>query len=134
MSSLRGPHVRSHDLGTGMRHRGYSLFFLHGRRFTSSNSSLPGARAFLIINFKQSCRRGAFAQAWQLRPGRQLSTRTALPLRRCGHCKRLAPTWADLAKEYKASGKVVVASVDCTVEKDVCNKAGVGGDCICPYR
>lgn len=47
----------------------------------------------------------------------------------CGHCKRLAPTWVELAEAFKDSDKVVIASVDCTVEKDVCNKAQVGTRC-----
>ena len=44
----------------------------------------------------------------------------------CGHCKRLAPTWDQLA-EQKTADDVVVAKVDCTKEKDVCSKAGVKG-------
>ena len=43
----------------------------------------------------------------------------------CGHCKQLAPTWDSLAKEFKDSDSVQVATVDCTVEKGVCNKAEV---------
>jgi thiol-disulfide isomerase/thioredoxin len=35
----------------------------------------------------------------------------------CGHCKKLAPTWEELATAAKADGKFKVASVDCTVEK-----------------
>ena len=33
----------------------------------------------------------------------------------CGHCKKLAPTWDELATAAK--GKFNVAKVDCTVEK-----------------
>jgi len=43
----------------------------------------------------------------------------------CGHCKRLAPTWEELATATK--GKFNVAKVDCTVEKDVCTEKGVRG-------
>jgi len=41
----------------------------------------------------------------------------------CGHCKRLAPTWEELAT--KASFDV--AKVDCTVETEVCKVQGVRG-------
>jgi len=43
----------------------------------------------------------------------------------CGHCKKLAPTWEELAT--KSKGKFNVAKVDCTVEKDVCTEKGVRG-------
>jgi len=43
----------------------------------------------------------------------------------CGHCKRLAPTWEELATNVK--GKFNVAKVDCTVEKDVCQEKGIRG-------
>ncbi|BDA40934.1 probable thioredoxin domain-containing protein 5 [Coccomyxa sp. Obi] len=45
----------------------------------------------------------------------------------CGHCKKLAPTWSQLADSYKDSEEVVIAQVDCTKEKDVCEKAEVTG-------
>ncbi|EIE27015.1 hypothetical protein COCSUDRAFT_83574 [Coccomyxa subellipsoidea C-169] len=41
----------------------------------------------------------------------------------CGHCKKLAPTWSQLADNYKNSKDVVIAQVDCTSAKDVCEKA-----------
>jgi thiol-disulfide isomerase/thioredoxin len=44
----------------------------------------------------------------------------------CGHCKRLAPTWADLAKEFQGNDSVMIASVDCTEHRDVCTSAEVG--------
>ena len=40
----------------------------------------------------------------------------------CGHCKRLEPEWAKLTH-----GSVVIAEVDCTVEKTTCSKYGVKG-------
>jgi len=43
----------------------------------------------------------------------------------CGHCKKLAPIWEELATASK--GKFNVAKVDCTVEKDVCTDNGVRG-------
>ena len=42
-----------------------------------------------------------------------------------GHCKRLAPTWKELAAAYKGHDKVAIAHVDCTVSRDVCQTAGV---------
>jgi thioredoxin domain-containing protein 5 len=43
----------------------------------------------------------------------------------CGHCKRLVPTWEELATTVK--GKFNVAKVDCTVEKDVASSNGIRG-------
>jgi len=43
----------------------------------------------------------------------------------CGHCKKLAPTWEELAT--KSKGKFNVAKVDCTVETDVCTKKEIRG-------
>mmetsp|Transcript_7214 Transcript_7214/g.10753 ORF Transcript_7214/g.10753 Transcript_7214/m.10753 type:complete len:125 (-) Transcript_7214:80-454(-) len=45
----------------------------------------------------------------------------------CGHCKRLAPTWTDLAKQYEGHEKVRIAKVDCTQQKDICTQQGVRG-------
>jgi len=42
----------------------------------------------------------------------------------CGHCKKMAPTWDELAA--KASG-FKVAKVDCTTEKGACERFGVRG-------
>jgi thiol-disulfide isomerase/thioredoxin len=41
--------------------------------------------------------------------------------------QRLAPTWDQLADHFKESQQVVIASVDCTEQKDICTKAEVGG-------
>eukprot|EP00004_Rigifila_ramosa_P025420 TRINITY_DN75_c1_g4_i1.p1 TRINITY_DN75_c1_g4~~TRINITY_DN75_c1_g4_i1.p1 ORF type:complete len:332 (+),score=72.77 TRINITY_DN75_c1_g4_i1:3-998(+) len=43
----------------------------------------------------------------------------------CGHCKALAPIWEEVAKELK--GEKVVAKVDCTTNKLVCERFKVGG-------
>eukprot|EP00178_Gracilaria_changii_P001898 TRINITY_DN1275_c0_g1_i2.p1 TRINITY_DN1275_c0_g1~~TRINITY_DN1275_c0_g1_i2.p1 ORF type:complete len:132 (-),score=10.96 TRINITY_DN1275_c0_g1_i2:62-421(-) len=42
----------------------------------------------------------------------------------CGHCKKLAPTWADYSD---SSDNVKVAHVDCTVNSQVCKDQGVSG-------
>lgn len=43
-----------------------------------------------------------------------------------GHCKRLVPVWKELAAELRDNDKVVVAHVDCTTDRDVCQSAEVG--------
>lgn len=45
----------------------------------------------------------------------------------CGHCKRLMPTWEDLAKEFAEDTELSISSVDCTKHRAVCDKAGVKG-------
>eukprot|EP01063_Lacrimia_lanifica_P037083 TRINITY_DN751_c0_g1_i2.p1 TRINITY_DN751_c0_g1~~TRINITY_DN751_c0_g1_i2.p1 ORF type:complete len:190 (+),score=114.12 TRINITY_DN751_c0_g1_i2:61-630(+) len=46
----------------------------------------------------------------------------------CGHCKRMAPAWAELGEAVDAK-KMVIADADCTAEdsKKVCDKFGVSG-------
>ena len=46
---------------------------------------------------------------------------------RCGHCKRLAPVWEQLAKHYKDNLQVEIVKVDCTVEKNTCQRYEVRG-------
>jgi len=48
---------------------------------------------------------------------------------RCEHCKRLAPSWNDLAKKFSDNGdaEVVIAQVDCTVETALCSDNDVTG-------
>jgi len=49
----------------------------------------------------------------------------------CGHCKRLAPTWEQLAKKYEGKDGVTIAHVDCTADdnanRELCNGQGVNG-------
>ena len=45
----------------------------------------------------------------------------------CGHCKKMAPTWVDLAKDLGSDDSVMIAEVDCTVESSVCSENGVKG-------
>jgi hypothetical protein len=42
-----------------------------------------------------------------------------------GHCKRLVPTWGELAAQFKENEGVAIAHVDCTVHRDVCQAAQV---------
>lgn len=47
----------------------------------------------------------------------------------CGHCKRMAPTWDELAAKFAGNSVAKVAKVDCQLEenKDLCNDQGVDG-------
>lgn len=45
----------------------------------------------------------------------------------CGHCKRLAKTWGELAEAFDGDKNVEIAHVDCTVVGDVCRKLEIRG-------
>lgn len=45
----------------------------------------------------------------------------------CGHCKRLAPTWEELAKDVSSMTGVSIAKIDCTKYKEVCSENEVRG-------
>jgi len=47
----------------------------------------------------------------------------------CGHCKKMAPAWSELAKEVDEDKKIstTIAKVDCTQHQSICQEQGVGG-------
>ena len=45
----------------------------------------------------------------------------------CGHCKRLAPTWEELAGKMSAEKEVTIGKVDCTEQTALCSAQDVTG-------
>eukprot|EP00771_Trimastix_marina_P003029 gnl/Trimastix_PCT/421.p2 GENE.gnl/Trimastix_PCT/421~~gnl/Trimastix_PCT/421.p2 ORF type:complete len:365 (+),score=138.81 gnl/Trimastix_PCT/421:3-1097(+) len=45
----------------------------------------------------------------------------------CGHCQRLAPEFEKLADAYAHHSNILVAKVDCDVEKELCGRYSVRG-------
>lgn len=43
----------------------------------------------------------------------------------CGHCKRMAPAWEELGKKYAGHKSVTIAEVDCTKNREICDKHDV---------
>ena len=58
-------------------------------------------------------------------PGSFQGADEALHLGRCGHCKKLAPTWVKLAKELQHTASI--AEVNCEDHKSLCSTEGVTG-------
>lgn len=46
-----------------------------------------------------------------LLPACSCFSRSFEQLNRCGHCKRLAPTWDELAEKFSEAGVVTIAKV-----------------------
>lgn len=46
---------------------------------------------------------------------------------RCGHCKRMAPTYDELGRKFVGHDSVTIAKVDCTqeVNRALCNQQNV---------
>ncbi|CAE8700402.1 unnamed protein product [Polarella glacialis] len=45
----------------------------------------------------------------------------------CGHCKTMKPDWDKLIADFSDSKHAGIYDVDCTVETDLCDQAGVSG-------
>eukprot|EP00002_Diphylleia_rotans_P009069 TRINITY_DN1907_c0_g1_i1.p1 TRINITY_DN1907_c0_g1~~TRINITY_DN1907_c0_g1_i1.p1 ORF type:complete len:370 (+),score=101.84 TRINITY_DN1907_c0_g1_i1:49-1158(+) len=45
----------------------------------------------------------------------------------CGHCKNLAPVYERVAQSFADEAEVVIASVDCDANGDLCTQNGVSG-------
>ncbi|KAL7718094.1 Protein disulfide isomerase [Entamoeba marina] len=45
----------------------------------------------------------------------------------CGHCKKLAPTYEELAQEFIANEDVIIAEVNCDDHRPLCTDHGIRG-------
>jgi len=45
----------------------------------------------------------------------------------CGHCQRLAPTWAELGKDLEADPLITIGKLDCTQSESICHDNEVRG-------
>jgi thioredoxin domain-containing protein 5 len=47
----------------------------------------------------------------------------------CGHCKRLVPTWSQLAEKFVGKANIKIAKVDCTLQenRELCAQQEVNG-------
>lgn len=45
----------------------------------------------------------------------------------CGHCKKVKPNYAELARDFTAHEKVLVGFIDCTQHRPVCVDQGITG-------
>ncbi|CAD5115831.1 DgyrCDS4769 [Dimorphilus gyrociliatus] len=45
----------------------------------------------------------------------------------CGHCKRMAPAWEELGKKFAGHEIISIAEVDCTKNREICDKHEVTG-------
>eukprot|EP00300_Choanocystis_sp_HF-7_P028849 c34873_g1_i1.p1 GENE.c34873_g1_i1~~c34873_g1_i1.p1 ORF type:complete len:130 (+),score=7.68 c34873_g1_i1:46-435(+) len=45
----------------------------------------------------------------------------------CGHCKKLAPTWAQLADKYAGDSSVTIAHINCDEHRTTCQAHEVKG-------
>ena len=87
-----------------------------------SRPPLVECAAFLVLR-RSRVRRGPVGGG----PDRSaLASTFARARHRCGHCKKLAPTWGELAAAMKEKD-VEIATVDCTVYKEICQENGVKG-------
>lgn len=110
------PELPEHDLQTP--HTGQNP---HGEVLALTPETFPSVVADGDVFIK-------FFAPWWVIPFSQkilVSVDGAAYLARCGHCKKLAPTWVKLAKELQRS--VTVAEVNCEDYKSLCSKEGVTG-------
>ncbi|EDR23350.1 protein disulfide isomerase, putative [Entamoeba dispar SAW760] len=45
----------------------------------------------------------------------------------CGHCKRLAPTYEEVAQAFAENEDVIIAEVNCDDHRELCQEHGIRG-------